>query len=189
MRIPCPSCILQALSKPEHPRIPTDSSSQHDFVSSSTATTSTDSYGFQLPAPFWKVHQSHNIHGVLRIPAPSMVLQALTQPQHPRIPTDSSSQQHPGTLRKAPAYQQGQLPHAILARQCLQGLAFQYHWAGLCFRVRCNLGCWGKGTVALRTSIAHGHAAYIFAGIPSVRPAMKPLVATRTQVVSSFPVV
>ena len=113
LRIPAPSSILQALAQPQHPRIPTDSSSQHDFAISSTATTSTDStdsssqqhfgkcnkatrstdaYGFQLPAAFWKVYQSHTIHGFLRIPAPSTILETVSKPQHPRIPTDSSSQ-------------------------------------------------------------------------------------------------
>ena len=101
LRIPAPSSILQALSKPQHPRIPTDSSSQHHFGKCIKATTSTDSYGFQLPAPFCKLYHSHNIHGVLRIPAPSMILQTVSKPQHPRIPTDSSSQHHFGNCIKA----------------------------------------------------------------------------------------
>ncbi len=96
LRIPPPSVILQALAQPQHPQIPTDSSSQQDFANCTKATTSTDSYGFQLPAAFCKLHQSQNIHGFLRIPAPSRILQTVSKPQHPRMPTDSSSQQHFG---------------------------------------------------------------------------------------------
>ena len=91
LRIPAPSSILQAFAKPQHARSATDSSPQHDVASSIKATTSTESCGFQLPAALCKPSQSHNIHGCLRIPAPSTVLHASSKPQHARMPTDSSS--------------------------------------------------------------------------------------------------
>ena len=94
LRIPAPSNVSQAFTKPQHARSPTDSSSQQHFASLVQATTCAESYGFQLPAAFCKPSESHNMRGVLRIPAPSSILQAFTKPQHARSPTDSSSQQH-----------------------------------------------------------------------------------------------
>ena len=76
LRIPAPSNVLHALSKPQHARSATDSSSQQRFACLVKATTCAESYGFQLPAAFCKLAQSHNMRGVLRIPAPSMILHA-----------------------------------------------------------------------------------------------------------------
>ena len=104
LRIPAPSSVLHALSKPQHARSPTDSSSQHDFASSIKATTCAEPCGFQLPAAFCKPAQSHNMRGVLRILAPSSILQAPSEPQHARSPTDSSSQQHFGSLVKITSF-------------------------------------------------------------------------------------
>ena len=101
LRIPAPSNVSQAFTKPQHARSPTDSSSQQHFASSIRATTCAESYGFQLPATFWKPGQNHIIRGVLRIPARSSVFHALSKPQHARSPTDSSSQQHFASLVKA----------------------------------------------------------------------------------------
>ena len=112
LRIPAPSSILQAFTKPQHARSPTDSSSQQHFASLHKATTCAESYGFQFPAAFCKLSQSHNIHGVLRIPAPSNMLRAFTKPQHARSPTDSSSQQ--------------QFASSILTTTCAESYGFQF---------------------------------------------------------------
>ena len=80
-----------------------DSSSQQHFASSSLTKACADACGSQLPAAFWKPYQSHNMRGVLRIPAPSSILQGLSKPQHARSPADSSSQQHLTSSNKATA--------------------------------------------------------------------------------------